>query len=286
MYRVTYFGLQSLEAYNQTDEIGSGETPVAYLQLANGGALDRYGNQQKHPGAVPRMISRRLQASSLATLNDLYFRLLALRGKRDQLWRSTASGELHWIYARLVNVSAKRDYQLTQFKYIQDLDLQFVTQEACWHGDYIGAWYLNSGKYLNRGLSLDSGNNYPLTSSPTALTVSLGIVTDAGRAPVRAIVIAISAGDAEMSAISLERTGGEVLIFNGTIAANTQLIINTGTLQVLNDGVDAYNDLEISPTADMAAWFTLLPGDNLISVAFTGGGTGRQIDLAYYEAWY
>jgi hypothetical protein len=96
----------------------------------------------------------------------------------------------------------------------------------------------------------------------------------------------IDAGANNMSAITIARTGGESITFGGTVLANDTLFINTGTMQVLNDGTDAYNDLTLSPTADLAAWFALVPGDNAITVTFTGGGTGRKISFSYYEVWY
>ncbi len=290
MYRLIRFGLQSLVFHNQVDTIGSGATPTAYQQLPEGGALDMYGDQQKHPGTVERAISRRLSmppgASAQADLETLFLRLLALRGTRNRLYREMIGGDIHWQYARLVEVSAERSYEITKYGRIQDISLRFVTQEAFWRGDLGGIWYLDSGEYLDSGLSLDSGQTYPLTTSPTSFTISLGLSADAGRAAVRAVRMGISAGVASMSAITITRAGGESITFGGAILANKTLVIDTGTMQVLNDGVDAYDDLTLSPTADLAAWFALEPGDNPVTVTFTGGGAGKQISFEYYEVWY
>jgi hypothetical protein len=284
MYRLTKFGTLAIEHYNQVDAIGSGATPSAYQTLPEGGALDLFGSQQKHAGNVERVKSMRLSAATEAALEALYFGVLQLRGKRDRLYRRTVSGDIHWQYARLVEVSAQRTYELAKYKLIQDVDLRFVTQEAFWRGDFGGVWTLDAGEYLDTGLAYDSGDVYALSSSPTALTIAIG--TDAGRAPTRAVRMTISAGASAMSAITIARTGGESVTFSGTINANKQLVIDTGTMQVLNDGVDAYADLTLSPTADLAAWFSLLRGSNAITVTFTGGGTGKQIAFQYYEAWY
>ena len=286
MYRLTAFSTVSLQHYNQVDSIGSGATPTAYQTLPEGGALDLYGSQQKHPGMVERSVTRRLKASTQASLESLFFQLIALRGKRERLYRQTATGDIHWQYARLVEVIAERNYEQTKFQSIQDISLRFVTQEAFWRGDLGGVWYLNSGEFLNTGLSLNSGATYPLTTSPTSLTVSIGTVSDVGRAPIRAVRMAISAGASDMSAVTIARVGGESLTFSGTILAGNDLIIDTGTMQVLNDNADAYDDLAISSTADLAAWFALESGDNDITVTFTGGGTGKEISFSYYEVWY
>lgn len=286
MYRLTRFGFVDFQSYNQVDFVGSGVTPTAYQNLPDGGALDLYGDQQKHPGAVERNISRRLSASTEADLETLFLRLLSLCGKRDRLYRETASGDIHWQYARLVEVTAERSYEITKYRRIQDISLRFITQEAFWRGDRGGTWFLDSGEYLDSGLAFDSGQTYELTSSPTVVTVSVGDPLDIGRAPIKAVRLDVSAGASSMSAITIARTGGESLTFTGTVLAGKSLVIDTGVMQVLNDGIDAYGDLNLSPTADLAVWFALEPGDNEIAITFTGGGTGREISLAYYEVWY
>lgn len=284
MYRLVSFGLLSLEHYNQVDAIGSGVTPTAYHSLPEGGALDLFGEQQKHPGTVERVISRRLRGATIEETESLFFQLLQLRGSRDRLYRQTATGDIHWQYARLVEVAAQRSHEITRYQLIQDIDLRFVTQEAFWRGDLGGAWYLNDGHYLNTGLALNSSQSYDLDASPTVITISIG--ADVGRAPTRAIRLRVTAGSAPITSITIARAGGESLTFNGSIAAGDQLVIDTGTMQVTNDGVDAYNDLTLSPTADLAVWFAFEPGDNDLTVTFTGGGTGSTIDFSYYEAWF
>lgn len=284
MYRLIRFGLIDLQHYNQVDSIGSGTTPVAYQNLPEGGALDLFGSLQKHPGTVERTKSIRLRGATEAALELLYFQLLSLRGKRDRLYRETVTGDTHWIYARLIEVNAERNYEQTKFRFIQDINLRFVTQEAFWRGDRGGTWYLDSGEYLDTGLALDSAQTYALTSSPQAVTVTIG--TDTGRAPIRAMQIRITAGSSAITSITIARAGGESLTFSGTIAAGDEMIIDTGTMQVTNNGVDAYDDLALSPTADLAAWFAFETGTNNLTVTFTGGSTDSTIDFIYYEAWY
>jgi hypothetical protein len=284
MYRLIRFGNVNLEHYNQVENIGSGDTPTAYQSLPEGGALDHFGDQQKHPGAVERTISRRLRGSTPADLEQKYALLLSLRGKRDRLYRRTISGDIHWQYARLVSVSAQRSYEQTKYGIIQDLDLRFITQEAFWRGDLGGTWYFDSGEYFDSGLSFDSGQTYALTTSPTEITISTS--DDVGCADIRALRIRVTVGSEAITSITIARDGGESLTFDGTIAAGKSLIVDTGTMQITNDGVDAYDDLTLSPTADLAAWFALRPGSNPITVTFTGGGTGSTIDFSYYEALY
>jgi hypothetical protein len=284
MYRLIRFGLINLEHYNQVDVVGSGPTPTAYQALPEGGAIDLFGSHQKHPGTVERTKSIRLRGVTQAALETLYFQLLALRGTRNRLYRETATGDIHWIYARLVEVSAQRSYEQTKFRFIQDLDLRFETQEAHWRGNLGGVWVLDAGEYLDSGLAYDSGETYALNGSPKAITITTS--NSVGRAAVRALQIRVTAGSAPITAITIARTGGESLTFGASIAAGKVLLIDTGTMQVTNDGVDAYNNITLSPSADLAAWFSLAAGDNPITVTYTGGGTGSTIDFTYYEAWY
>lgn len=286
MYRLITFGTTTLEYYNQVDGIGSGETPTQFQALPEGGALDLFGSQQKHPGVVEYTKSLRLQAATKTALTNLYLGLLQLRGKRDMLYRKTVGSNLtHWKYARLVQVNASRDFDQAKFKLIQDVDLRFEAQEAFWHGTAVG-WTLDSGYYFDAGLSLDTGNSQTLVTSPKTFTLTLGSASDAGRAPTRAIIMTINPGNATMSNITITRTGGESILFSGSLAAGELLVIDTGSMQVTKSGVDAYSSLTFTPTADLATWFSLMPGANAMSVSWTGGGTGAEIDFVYTECWY
>jgi len=286
MYRLIQFGTTTLEYYNQVDSVGSGETPAQYQALPEGGALDLFGSQQKHPGVVEYTKSLRLFAATPTALTNLYLGLLQLRGKRDLLYRKTVGSNLtHWKYARLVSVSAKRDYNLAKFRLFQDVDLRWEAQDVFWNGTAVG-WRFDTGYFFDAGLSFDTGNSQTLSSSPKTFTLTLGSASDAGRAPTRAIVMTINPGNAPMSNITIARTGGESILFSGSLAVGEILVIDTGSMQVTKSGVDAYSSMIFSPTADLATWFTLLPGANGMTVTWTGGGTGAEIDFVYAEAWY
>jgi len=283
MYRLIRFGTLDLEHSNQVDDIGSGETPVSYLALSGGSALDNFGSAQKHPGVVDRVAVRTLSAGNVNNLTMLYLNLLSMRGQRNRLYRRLASGESQWVYARLVAVSGQRDYQRTQFRRIQEVELHFSCQDAFWRGLAVMDWPLDDGNLLDDDLYLDASVHYPLSSSPCTLTVP--VANGAGHAPVRAVTIRITAPGSAISNITVARAGGESLTFSGSIAANKTLVIDAGTMQVQNDGVDAYDDLAFTPTADLATWFSLLPGDNQVTITYTGA-IGGDIEFAYYEAWY
>lgn len=285
MYRIIRFGTTNLEYSNQVEDIGSGAVPTNYQVLPGGGALDGFGLEEKNPGLVERVKSLRLTAKTKEELEGIYFNLLSLRGKKDKLYRRTSQGVIEWMYARCVEVSASRTYEQTKFRLIQDVSLKFACQEVFWRRFFKGRLFFDSGFYFDSGLFFDSVRSFDLTTSPTSIDL---VVDDApGAAPVLAILITVNAGDAAMSDIVIQRSGGEVLTFNGTVPAGGSLTIDTGIMQVTCTDLDnAYDYLGLSSTADLAAWFSLLPGENDIEVVFSGGGAGRSIEFAYYEGRY
>jgi len=290
MYRLIRFGTTNIEHLNQVEPIGSGPTPTAYQRLPEGGAIDGYGSRQLSPGAVERIKTMRLVAGSEPALESLYFTLLGLRGMRDKLYRRTKSGLIHWMYARLAEVSAARSYESAKYRLYQDMDLRLVCQEATWRGIYQGSWLVgNTGIYLDSAYALDTGVIVTLDQSPKNFTLYNGAQADPGRAPVRSIHMVIQTYDAALSGIIISRNGGESLGWEGDLSAEGQLIIDTGTMQVSGTGVtDPYDGLTLLSTADMAAWLTLLPGANSISVESSGAVPTYYptIEFIYHEAWY
>ena len=286
MYRIIGFGTTNLEHYNQVDTIGSGATPTSYFNLAEGGAVDGYGSAVKNPGSVERVKTIRLFAATEAALQAQFFGLLKLRGTRDKLYRRTVTNEIQWVYARLAELTASRTYELTRFKYVQDVELRFICQDATWRGDWSAAWTLNSGIRLNTGYRLDSSAIYSLASGTAG--IDLTISADVGRATVRSILFNIRAGSAvAMTGVTIARTGGETLTYTGTIPINGVLAINTGTMRVTCTGVtNPYSLLTFASTADMAAWFTLPTGTVHITITPGAYGTGAQAEILYNEAWY
>jgi hypothetical protein len=288
MYRLSRFGDVTLPTTNQVDDVGSGETPTAFHPLPGGGALDMLGNAKMYPAVVSRSKQVRIAASSASNLQSTYLELMALVGSRNRLYRELPDGTTHWQYARLKAVQASRDYQLAQYKRLQDLTIVFETMEATWRGDRVGVWFFDEEPPIlfdedpPYEFDDDGGAKVSLTSSPTVFDENPG-----GNAPVRNLVWLVYAGsDATMSNITIKRTNGEQISFNGTIPIDGVLKINLGTMQVYNVHTEAYDDLTLDDGADGDAWFQLLADtDNEITVTFTGGGTGAYIMPCYYKSW-
>jgi hypothetical protein len=293
MYRLVKFGTQMLEYYNQVDDIGSGVTPSGYIPLPEGGALDIYGSARKYAGAVERSKSVRLAAATETALSSLYFALLKLVGTRNKLYRRVYDGSLHWQWARLVEMSAARDYEKTRYKLFQDVALRFVAQEATWRGKYEVAWVLDGGIYLDDGYYLDAPDwTFSLTAGVNNFTITVGAETDAGRAPVRAMQIRLTAdGGSAIDGMTLARYIAEPevelesMLFDAAIPSGETLLIDTGSMQVTLDGADAYADFAQDGINGGGAWFILTPGINNIACVLGGTG-GASIQFTFYEAWY
>ncbi len=287
MYRLVRFGELSLAYYNQVDVIGSGETPTHFIHLPDGGAIDGFGNLQKHPGVTERAKKIRLIGFTEAELSARYFRLLAMRGKRDRLFRRLPNNLEHWQWARLISIDAERRYDQARFKRIQDIELRFVSGEAFWHGAAAGTlWYINDDQYFNSGLYLNTSAFALTPDATTSLEIIVGSADDPGRSPVRVMTIFVTAGDTDITSLVIERAGGEGLAYLGTIPAGESLVINTGTLQVTLNGEDAYHSCFYVNVTELGSWFALLPGQNDVTVRIEGGGSGAKIDFVFYEAWY
>lgn len=258
MLRLSAFGDLSLVGANQVDDIGSGVTPTAYQPLSNGGALDLFGDRQMAPGAVERVHAMRLRVA-VETVDD-YYRLLALRGKRDRLYRQMPDGSIHWIYARLAEVSARRHYEQAQYKLIQDVSLRFVAEGAIWNGAL-------------REITVSS----PI--SPQGIEIAMP-----GSAPVTALLIEMTAGSAS-TGITLAREGGESLTYAGSLAEDAILVIDTGAMQVsAGSEIAPFNSLQLTPGAGQSNWFSLVPGSNPLTLT-TATGVIDQIKITFYDAW-
>ena len=285
MYRLVRFGNVSLDYYNQVDNVGSGDSPTHYIALPDGGAIDGFGNLQKHPGAVERVKTLRLRADTAEALSDLYFRLLALRGTRDRLVRRLVDGTEHWQYARLVSVQAKRDYNQTKFKSIQDIELRFVTGEITWRGAQTGGWYLNDGNLLNDGLFFNASAAYALIPDDnTNFVITVGNANDAGRAPVRSMRILVDAGNTPFAQVYIYPADESRSIQLELEEAFQLALVDTGALALTVNGEPNYSAGSFyNPDGN---WFILQPGENQISVFLEGGGTGASVEFEFYEAWY
>jgi hypothetical protein len=75
------------------------------------------------------------------------------------------------------------------------------------------------------------------------------------------------------------------MTWTGTLAVNTQLVIDFGAMSILNSGVNAYSGLVFSTSHKIDDWMRLDPGNNTITLTRTGGGATSEVALSYYDGW-
>ena len=286
MYRLLKFGQFYINFANQVDDIGSGRAPSAYQVLPSGGAIDLYGSRQTYVGTTERTKSARIAGISESAANALYLSTLSLVGKRDKLYRRMIDGTVQWMYARFVELRATRSYEITPFKTLQDVELAFVGQEATWKGDYRGAWSFDDPEvYFDSGYSFDSGEEFWFSGSPLSISITCGEEDDPGREIVRAVRITVTCGTSALSGLEISRENGESISYSETLAPGESLVIDIGSLQAsATSDEDAYDHLTLSHLGNQA-WFSLEPGENLITVSYSGGGSGAKISFDFYEVW-
>jgi hypothetical protein len=292
MYRLIKFGSTSLEHYNQVETVGSGQLEGGYVRLAGGGAFDLYGTGRVLPGTTEIVKTLRIQAASAADLETKFFGLMALKGKRDRLWRRTVQGHYHWITARLVEIAALRSYQITPFKRIQDVELRFVAQDPCWSGLHHGGWTLDSGVLLDNAYALDSTAVATLNSETTYVSLF-----NNGNYPVSDIGIIIEPGSANITALTIYTDGvapnedpDTTHLVMDTLPANSTISIDCGSYEVT--GVSGmlpleglYDQLQLGNLHNRATWLTLYPGETRVSIQRTGGGADSKISFFYSDGW-
>jgi len=279
MSRLVEFDEISIDFYDQTDIMGTGDAPSSNFGMPGGGSVDNYGNANTYPAAMTRSKSALIAQSTKPLLEKTVNRLKTLRGKRARLWRVDADGERQYQYARLINVSVTRttDEARNLINAIQSVSCSWILDSDTWLGEFSGVWRLNDGYKLNDELQLNSGEVIELITSPQVETITITQDDLYSKKFVRGVSIVITAPvGSSFSSIVIANAQGATLTFSGTVAAGTELIIDALTNTVTNDGADAYDDLTITYASDYPfSWFPLFLGDNEITITHNGAGTIR-----------
>lgn len=282
--KYTHFGEVSLEYYNEVTAVGSGKAPASNTPLPGGGSIDNFGEKQTHSGATKRakkfIAIKRTEAELQIELN----KMKKLEGMRAKLSRVDLNGDNSFQYARLrqVKITQKTKDKLKVGNKIQGVQLDFVCESSKWLGDYEGAWKVNDGHRINDDLVINGGDYNLLTTTPQDIDITIDQNSLLSKINSRGPKFTITAPvGSSFSSIVIANSNGGSLTFTGTVAAGKILVIDCASLTVLNDGVDAYDDLAVVyNTEEPHTWFTLFVGLNTLTVTHDGA---YDIKVEYFE---
>lgn len=204
--------------------------------------------------------------------------LRALVGKRGRLYRRAENNqEIQWALCRLMAEPSVRE---TRDRRWLNVTFDFL-QLSPWRGHYHVDWLLDDGEFLDEGLYLDDDATWTYTHP---LTVELN---NGGNGRVTDAILTITAGGVAITAANIAKAGETDIDYTGTVAAGDTLTIDTGSWSVLNDGVDAYNDLELGGDHAVGEWLRLDPGDNEIVITLTTSDlvVPPTVTINYRDVW-
>jgi hypothetical protein len=259
------------------------EGRVALIEVAGGQVFDPLGSDQAPAGERTIRARYVMTAATAAAFRTAYNAYRALQGKRGELWREHDTGDNEFIYARLLKFRGERE---THNVVSLPVTFEFLILESDWRGDSTGqGWYLNSGIYLNSGrfLNEEAADEIVLDTSPKTCTV-----TNGGNKPITDLVITVTAGAADITALTIACSNDEgtySITYSGGIKSGESLVIGCGARTVKNDGVADFDHFTLGGTHNRAKWLVLAAGSNPVTVTKTGGSTDSTILFSFFDKW-
>ncbi len=98
-------------------------------------------------------------------------------------------------------------------------------------------------------------------------------------------VITITAGAANITALTISTANGTDIDWTGTLTAGNALLIDCGAKSIKNNGVNAYSGFAYGGSHTANSWLELLPGDTAITIDRTGGSTDSTVRVLFREIW-
>jgi hypothetical protein len=270
-YRIYQFGSTVLPDYNEESEIGLVSKSKSALDIPSGGALDLYAGEKVLPGAAKPTKSCTLHATTEAGLLASMIALRVLVGTRAKLYRMIVDdNHLEWAWARFDNLAATRKYG-AQSRYFQDVRLSFTV--------YSPAWYSQDTHYYSSGVAPSEPDDLTTLLAESGETTVLHVYHSGNIDQPAAIFTITATGTVTLVTIN-NATTGYSFRHNGTLFSGKTLVIDTGAVSVLNDGVDDY--AHFTPPANHEDWIHIAPGANTLLITIVGGG---KFTMEYYAAF-
>lgn len=252
---------------------GAGRGTSTLLVLPSGQSYD-WGRAEilPPPPAQAIVIKGHHKADSESEMVTKAASLNALLGVRSKLWREYGDGNVHWRWARCVEVTGNiaHDQKLVHAEY----QMVFELDAGPWHGqDRSRTWTLSSG------------------TNPATI-----VCRNYGNAPVRDVKMTVTAGSADMTTqVSVSHrvvrdavaaNGYTSWYVGGTIGAGLALVIDNSEGTIKLDGADDYANMIFDEGYQMVPdWFYLEPGRNALVFTWAGGGTGSTVLMEYEDGW-
>jgi hypothetical protein len=276
-YYLERFGTQELPLYNVTHDLDVVAAKNTIVRTVLNG-FDSAGSGQADQN-LPQAIRYKgvILESTVSAWRTAVDALRATARTRAQLWRRAEDNdEVQWCYARFISGQTTRDANRPPFEY--EASLQFM-QLSPWVGHDYTTWVLDEGDYLDTALYLDEeGWTFTLSTSPKACTV-----TNGGNRSTNNVRLAVTAGSASITSITFA-CGDAEFTYSGTVASGHILVIDCGAQSVSNTTSD-YANFALTSNHTIEDWIRLDPGDNIITVTKTGGGTTSSLSVEYQDGW-
>ena len=221
------------------------------------GVFDHYGvAQYRQPITINKSFMLLDKGSG-----DIGLQLDLLRAKanlgRRELVLETQSGESRITFAKLQKVNARFTPENRQ---TLDVDLEFFLSWP-WFENGSDIWYLDTGKYLDDGLSLDQ----QVTTQSGAGTFTLD---NNGGDKISSAIIVIKGASTNPSITNA--ANGQSISYTGNVLSGSTLYINCGARSVTLPGViNPWSNITIGDT--QIGFFDIEAGEN--EITFAGGGT-------------
>ena len=264
MYRLYQFGSMVLPDARSEFDGSTAEAWNGALALP-GGAV---GFDPLGAAAAPLRTPYELRYSAIvsgASLSALETTLAgwrALVGTRAVLQRKAlGTAAYQWVYARLLELKldTRPKHSLGRW---QPVEWRFQVLDEFWRHATVQT------------------NSFTLNASPKSCAV-----VNSGNAPVRDLVLTITADTSDITALTVAITGVAEWTFSGTIAVGAKaLVISCGARTVLNNGVNAYGSFALTTNHKSNDWLPLPAGATTTVVVTKTGGSATS--TAVFDRYY
>lgn len=285
--RIVQFGEVVFPQFNASQQL-----PVSFRSAVvplRGGGFDQDG-ANSYPES--KNVNVRYQVSGVDTsdidtlINALYTeaskgrRILVARLRDNELWQAEAK------LLQATTSPDARNYMpasLGDNLGYESMQLSFELVYPYWLATEDAQKYLDEGWFMNSGITLDSGSETEVITSTDVNDFTID--NDGGVAHDNSTVTITALTGATITDVLIENlTTGEELLWEGTIAAGEQLVIQTLPQTIRLDGADAWADTTL-PATQIGFWKLAL-GENNFRITFTSvSGGDAQINYQWSKQY-